>query len=761
MTRFGWVAALVSLQFACSRPPQYYVERGNALSAEGKFAEAEIQYRKSLARAPAFAEGSYRLALLEHDTGREGRALEDLQRAADLEPANERYGVTLADMELEAYQKVALTKFYDQANREAVVLLGKDPNSFDGLRLRGDLFVIDRKYDDAMGEFRKADAIRPNDARVALAMTQILFAGKRDEEGEALAKNFLAIRKEFIPMYDVLEAHYIQAHRTADAEHLLEAEIAALPKNAHPRLHLANLYKTEGRDREMSQLLGEIASDRADFPAGAALAGDFYADSGRWEDALAQYRAGVQQARDFDKVLYEKRIERMYEAMGKREEALAEANEVLKANPKDTDVLMARAVLLRESPNASDRQMATDQLKALAAEYPQNEVVLYHLGLSYLAQGDAAAAWKEFEKSAQLRKDYAAPRLRLAEIADGAGDYAAALAAANEVLALEADNLRAKLLRAAALVGDKSFDEAERELSELSRTQPHSTDVTLQLAALARAEKNYPKAETLYQSTYQPGSADTRALEGLVQVCVLEQRPDKAQGLLEAEVKRAPESQPARLLLAGVASEEGNYELASTQYRWLESRDPKSAQPYSALGELYVRQGKTAAALASYEKASELAPNDTKVLGAVAILESNSGHADRSIATLKRELALDPGNDAAMNNLAFNLAETGQDLDRALTLAQTVARKFPNEPGVVDTLGWVYARRGMNQSAIQVLRTLVEKNPQEPAYRYHLAMALAQANQKEDARREFTAAMSAHPDANLSGKIQENLARIK
>jgi Flp pilus assembly protein TadD len=184
-------------------------------------------------------------------------------------------------------------------------------------------------------------------------------------------------------------------------------------------------------------------------------------------------------------------------------------------------------------------------------------------------------------------------------------------------------------------------------------------------------------------------------------------------------------------------------------------------QVYVALGDLYRMQGVTQDALANYEKASQLAPKDAKILNAIAVLESSDGQARQAIATLTRELALDPNNAAAMNNLAFNLAETGTDLDRALTLAEGVARKFPDDPGVIDTLGWVYAKRGLNQSAIQVFRGLVKKYPNEPTYRYHLGVVLLQQKQSDDAKQEFVAALSQHPSKGLSSKIQANLAQIR
>jgi tetratricopeptide (TPR) repeat protein len=648
---------------------------------------------------------------------------------------------------------------YEQAAHEADLLLKKDPNSFDGLRLKGDVLVIDRKYDDAMSQFRKANAIKANDPNVILAMAQVLFAQNRNREGEELVEQFLTARQDFSPIYDVLEAHYIRTNRLADAEHLLRLEIAALPKNSHARLELAGLYRASGRNQEMSQVLEKIVADRTTFPTWPILVGDFYSEHGKWDDALIQYSAGIEQSSDKD--LYHRRIARALKAAGKRDAAVVELSEILKTNPKDPDVRLARAELLRESKDAKEREMAIGELKALSAQYPQNAIVHYNLGLSYLAQGDPGTAYKELQKSAALRKDYVAPRLILAEMAQGARNYAAAQQNADEVLAVDPNNFDAGLLRAAALVGSKSYRQAESDLNALSKRKPDSKEVNLELAALAAGEKDYTKAEDLYQRLYRPGSTDLRPLQGLLELCVLQHRPEKAQALLEGELKQEPDSRPVRLLLASVATQEGKFDIASQQYRWLQSKDPKSAQGFSSLGDLYQMQGATQDALASYEKARELAPSDPKILSAIAILESRSGQPQLAIATLNKELALAPNDAAAMNNLAFNLAETGTDLDRALTLSQKVARQYPNDPGVIDTLGWVYTKRGLNQSAIQVLRALVKKYPNEPTFHYHLAVALLQGKQAADAKVELLAALSQHPPKELSDRIQENLAQVR
>ena len=760
MKRFAWIGVVVCLQFACSKSPQSYAERGNGLIAVGKYADAELQYRKSIKEDPKFAEGYYRLGLLEYKLHHSGEALDDFQRAVDFDRGNDRYNIALAKISIEAYQAAPTrTNLYEQASQVADLLLKKDPNSFDGLQLKGDVLVIDRKYDEAMTEFQKADAIKPNNPDVVFAIAQVLFAQNRNREGEEVAQKFLGLRKDFQPMYDVLEADYIRSKRAEDTERLIQSEITALPKNPHPRLELAGYYRASGRNKEMSQVLEHIVGDRTSFPTGPLLVGDFYAESGKWSEALTQYSAGIEQSSDKD--VYHRRIARALEALGKRDAAIVELNALLKTNPNDPDVRLARAELWRQSGDAKDRDKAIEELKALAVQFPQNPVVHYNLGISYRANGNSAMAWKETQKSASLKKDYIPPRLLLAQMAQATHNYSAALQATGEVLALDPNNLDARLLRGAALVGSKQYQQAEIDLNALSKLQPDSKEVALELAALAAGEKDYGKAEALYRKLYEPGSADLRPLQGLLELCVLQHHPEQAQALLEGELKKDPESRPVHMLLASVATQERKFDIATAQYRWLQSKDPKSAQAYSSIGDLYQLQGATQDALASYQKAEELAPRDTKILNSIAILESQNGQAQQAIATLNKQLALDPNNATAMNNLAFNLAETGTDLDRAMTLAEVVARKFPNDPGVIDTLGWVYTKRGLNQSAIQVLRALVKKNPNEPAFRYHLGVALLQDKQTADAKRELLAALSQHPPKVLSNKIEENLTQVR
>ncbi|MFB0519890.1 MAG: tetratricopeptide repeat protein, partial [Desulfatiglandales bacterium] len=86
------------------------------------------------------------------------------------------------------------------------------------------------------------------------------------------------------------------------------------------------------------------------------------------------------------------------------------------------------------------------------------------------------------------------------------------------------------------------------------------------------------------------------------------------------------------------------------------------------------------------------------------------------------------------NNLAWLLAERGGNIDEALGLVQMAKEKMPKDPSIMDTLGWIYYKKGLYRSAIVELQESHENMPTNPVVLYHLGMAYLKNNQKEEAK---------------------------
>src|ERR1700720_3413702 len=136
------VACLASL--GCSRTQNYYIDRGNALYKAGKYSEAELNYRKAIQKELRSSEAYYRLGLTELKLQQSGPAYLDFQRAVNFAPDREDIRIELANLALSIYSadRNQPRVLYDQIASTADILLKKNPNSFDGLRLRGSVLAI-------------------------------------------------------------------------------------------------------------------------------------------------------------------------------------------------------------------------------------------------------------------------------------------------------------------------------------------------------------------------------------------------------------------------------------------------------------------------------------------------------------------------------------------------------------------------------------------------------------------------------------------
>lgn len=235
---------------------------------------------------------------------------------------------------------------------------------------------------------------------------------------------------------------------------------------------------------------------------------------------------------------------------------------------------------------------------------------------------------------------------------------------------------------------------------------------------------------------------------------------EKALSLLSDEVQHSPNSLQLRSLLATVALGAEKYDLATAQYQALASRSPKSSELQLRLADTLHKKGDLKGAIAHYEKAKELAPKNPMPAALFAHELELNGQVDQSIAAYREVLKLDPHNIFTLNNLAFLLADRGRDLDTAQQMAETASRMANDSFAVADTLGWIYLKKGLTSSALQVFEKLVRRDPKNATYHYHYGVTLLATGNKTRARDELRTALGSKPSQVQEPKIRELLNKI-
>jgi Tfp pilus assembly protein PilF len=180
---------------------------------------------------------------------------------------------------------------------------------------------------------------------------------------------------------------------------------------------------------------------------------------------------------------------------------------------------------------------------------------------------------------------------------------------------------------------------------------------------------------------------------------------------------------------------------------------------YEMLGQLYLSQNKLDQALNEFETLAKRQTKPTASLTMTGMILEQQGKKDLAKKRYEEVLTLDSSASTAGNNLAWILAESGEDLDRALDLARAATAATPDVPQVMDTLGWVYYKKRQPLLAIPLFQRSTQLDPANGWYHYHLGLAHDLAGDSARARSAFQQALKAGTNESTAAEIGKLLAK--
>jgi len=225
-----------------------------------------------------------------------------------------------------------------------------------------------------------------------------------------------------------------------------------------------------------------------------------------------------------------------------------------------------------------------------------------------------------------------------------------------------------------------------------------------------------------------------------------------------------PERLDLLLALGNAAAGAGQFDLAIASFhKVLDQTEPDSreaADLHLRIGEAYRRKGDGEAAIAWLTRASELLPDQPVVLGTLALVLDACGEKEAAERAYRATLELDADNAIAMNNLAFLLAERGEDLEQALGLARRAGELAPEDEEILDTTGWVHWKRKETDAAIRLFADALGKAPGNESYRRHLLLALEAKADGSAAMEELKSLLGGEVFSESMGRVAELLKAV-
>jgi tetratricopeptide (TPR) repeat protein len=757
---------LLLILASCSRDPrvqaQHLVDNGNKFFDKGKYKEAALMYQRAFRKDLRFGEAYYRLALTDLKLGGYGEAVRMLQRAVDLQPTNIDAITKLADLYLLASTQDRAHSATEEKDAKDLVdkLLKMDPRSYDAQRILGEMALRHRQPSEAVKELALANEIKPDQQDVVITYFQALVQNDQFADAEKLAHEMMAKQPNYAPIYDILYLQFMRLKRPDDAEKILILKSGNNPQRANYLMQLALHYYLLNRRSDMDAIIQRV-TDEKKFPEGHLLAGDFFYFRAReYDHAELQYEAAMK-AFPKDKAVYQKRLVELNATLGKKQEANQLIAAILKDNPKDNDAIAMRAALMLTPGDRQQINMAANDLQSLVSKTPGNHLLQFNLARALIAKGDIEGARVHLEDAVKIRSDFIAAREILARIYLSKGDPAKALKASDEIIVFDHGNLQAHLTRSSSLLALGDRDKAREELDFIAKAYPQNPDARYQVGYLALQDRDYKKAEQVFGDLYKSSPGDRRGFVGVTETMIAQGHMNDAIKETEKAVEREPERRDLKLFLANDYKRAERYDEAIRIYQKLLDKEPKNPDLLFRTAETLRLKGDLNSAMENFRRCSQAAPADTTCLTLLAMILQGTGRDDQAKPIYEQILKIQPDHPVALNNLAYIKAQEGVDLDQALTMAQRAVQRAPASLDLNDTLGWVYIKKNLSENAVHIFSDLVQKDPNNPTFHYHYAMALAQKGDKPSARREYETALSHKPSKEEEQKIHEQLQKMQ
>ena len=401
---------------------------------------------------------------------------------------------------------------------------------------------------------------------------------------------------------------------------------------------------------------------------------------------LQQYMANVKSGPDILKA--KTLLARIRFSERNFDESMKLVNEILAENPNDMAGHALKGDLM---VTKKDYVGAIAEYRTVLKDTPENIPVLLALARTHL-----------FNNEPQIAKD---TYRNILTINPNTG--AAILALGNMALA------------------EKDLDLADRYFSRLLSVAPDSPVPYYKKGIVKQLEEKGDEATDLFEKALEANVDYAPALVQTLDPLLKEKNLEEAIERVNQQIEKSPNNSSYYIVLGKLHAIKKDYTAAEKNFEKAYELNPNSLQALHNLAQVEQLKGSTDEALATYEKMRQINPDNARIALLTAMALEQKGEHKRAVAIYEEVLAKEPDSPLAANNLAYYYAEyepTKENLEKAEKIVAPLLEKYKNDPAIMDTVAWVYYRKGDYKKALDAMAGIEDKIKDAPTISYHMGM---------------------------------------
>jgi tetratricopeptide (TPR) repeat protein len=398
-----------------------------------------------------------------------------------------------------------------------------------------------------------------------------------------------------------------------------------------------------------------------------------------------------------------------------------------------------------------DKNAVYAVIKDLAKGYPQLPEAHLAVAQAASAAGKSDVAFSEVREALKLRPDWEVGALVQAQLiqqrdsAQKAAEYLQGFLQSYP----KAREVRANYAR--LLISNKQIKDARSQYLMLLEEQPGDPDIAVTVGLLSLQLNDFDAAETYLMRGLELNYRDANTLRFYI-------------GQVHEERKRYPDAMKWYQSVTGG----DQFVAAQARYAFLLGKQNKVAEARAYLQQIQgqVQTDEQRAALVQAEaqvlreaknyqesfdvlaKALAAQPDNPDLLYDTALAAEKLDRLDVLETNLRKVIAIKPDHAQAYNALGYTLADRTDRLKEARQYIEKALKLSPDDPFILDSMGWVLYRQGQHKEGLEYLQRAYAQRP-DPEIAAHVGEVLWAKGRQQEAEKVWRDSLKENPDNDV------------